>query len=255
MELIQKGKGIFLIPPITDGSSIFITTEDEPDQPVLARVIGKFPRATDDEIKEFVALYRATKRKLQALEKSRLSDLGEISAGMYFADRLNKWFQIGQGLHVVRDGFLSLREQDMIFGIIGNLVGSLKLKMSFFFNLFGNTDIEKTEDGQYLIYNVRLEPKPREFGPAAFIWNLILYSWDVDPAGMAKRVKQWMNAFYPEQNPAEIAHFHANLMERIVGALCVDLPEARSPFDGANKKYIPNVARNIRHFLMRETRL
>lgn len=196
---------------------------------------GRPPLIT--EIGEAATVCWATELALRELSHSSAEVMRELeswSSLTYFINRLEKWFALARKNHAIEHGFMdeSVREK-----VVDYLLHPLRrgMKMEISFNLFGNTDIVKTREREYFLVNGELEVKPNGFTAAAFLWNLVMYSWwqhvPSDLFGVLKKL--WLPTFNDSdpENRFNTPNIGTNLVERCIAALLVDLPDHRSPYD------------------------
>lgn len=218
------------------------------------RILDRHPFSTPDQKKEVAKMYWATVEALKILDRSKL---GKESPG-YFRKKFMEW--VGLRSELKPQWKPSMKEMKKIilrgFGKVARLARgeedgqNRKIKMEWFFNVFGNTDIVKSQAGEYFIYNAHLGPKPEGFGIAVWVWNVMMYSWEREPQEVLKEVFDWIDVFLEGKDRKEcMPGILANLIERCVGALFVDLPGKRSPYDGLNNETIQRSRKNFSYVL------
>ncbi len=158
----------------------------------------------------------------------------------FFRDRLKKWVELGKSckskaskqkletLRTVADDFFRYVFYETDLGEIADL------EMGLFFKNFGNTDIVVQGDNFYLPSS-EIVPLPQFYGAAYFVWNMLMYVHDSEKEGVVEDIQEWRGAFYGTC-PKELRNqffigFNLLLFERVMGALLVDIPLRRSPFD------------------------
>lgn len=157
------------------------------------------------------------------------------TTGDYFLEQTNKLFAKARECQttVVRDKTITEKEKDAALVLIFR--HSVKVKMKYFFAHLGNTDIVKTNDGLYYIWNAPIVSKPECAGIAYWLWNLAMYSYDLRPKQFLKEIGQWLVTFENYAPKHERRNLELkiwiNLLERMLGALLVDIPLRRSPLD------------------------
>lgn len=176
------------------------------------------------------------------------------TAPKYFFERFQRWdrqrVQEGGGRYIG----LSELTKDRVVGAVFRWNQLNSLAMSLFWNLFGATDINKTADGKCYLSGVRFEPKPLGFGPAAWIWSAVLYSWQRDSLKLFDDVRDWIERFAQHDKTRTdflTKAIAVNLVERLYAAAEVDLPLSRSPYDCLGLSEARQCMGNIR-FLLNE---
>lgn len=219
------------------------------------RILDRHLFATSDQKKEVAKMFWATVEALKILDRSKLA--GQTSLG-YFEKQFSKWVNLRSELEPqwkptfgeVREFVLNKFDKVCRLAQGTDDGQNRKIKMEWFFNVFGNTDIVKSRSGEYFIYNAHLEPKPEGFGIAAWIWNIIMYSWDREPQEVLKEVFDWVNVFLEGKDRKEhMPGILANLIERCLAALVVDLPLKRSPYDDLSDEAIEKSRKNFSYVL------
>lgn len=174
-----------------------------------------------------------------------------ISAAQYFHDRFRKWRKYARehAEHGIASGFTDAEEAKIIADFFTDHDLS-KVRMRFFFNIFGNTDIVKTEEGLYYLSDVKLEPKPIGFGVAAFIWNMLLYGWQKTTRQLIDDVSMVIAAMVPEEGRVELMKpIFLSLIERLYAAIEIDLRFCRSPYDNGSMRSAAVMMSRLKYLL------
>jgi len=234
-----KGKPVIQVPTILAkgrlrGGQFLIQKSADPGQPQGVRIIKHWPLATQAEKEEVAKLYWNT---VAAFPKF---DFGEWAISDYFTMRLHKSLTAGRDYGVVIKGFITSQEKDRATSFI--FTHAHRLGTGVFFDHFANTDIVKTADGKYFVWESNIVPKPEAAGIALWLWAATLYAYDVPLTVWQKELKSWLTIFKKYAPRAYVKDLdikiRANLTERLLSTLLLDLPLKRSPFDRLPKTKI-----------------
>lgn len=221
----------------------FLVSIEPEDQWLIPDCKSGQPKIAPGVIDEFARIYWATTEAMKKLVETcpeAAAWVRQWTATEYFIERLAKWLEEGRRNKAEERGFISPSLKDMVISKLMSRAFYRSMEMGMFFNLFGNTDIIKTSDGNYVLTNGDFAVKPRSFGPAAFIWNLMMHCWHFGRLGFVPRIYEWLsifsNIFKDNIHDREMffQEFEANLLERCLATLLVDLPNRRSPYDQAD---------------------
>ena len=214
------------------------------DCPEGKRILENYPHSTPSQKKDLAKLYWQTQSTTKQLSKPAatwtdvvLSDLSErLKEG-----RVNGAFQRGIITEELKD--------KAIESLFKN---SKNLSVYYFFNLFQNTDIIETPEGERFIYNVWLRPKLDGFGMAMMLWGIAM-RWPGSFGSWIGEMNAWLTAFIstaPLASKKLVDHMvYTNMIERTLSTLLVDLPLARKPFDEMNTKQIKEKVKFFQTFL------
>lgn len=179
-----------------------------------------------------------------------------LSAAQYFHERFRRWRSYSR--QYAQNGLASGFTEDEEAKIIGGFFAENDLSrvpMSLFFNIFGNTDIIKTDEGLYYILDVKLEPKPVGFGIAAFIWNMLLYGWQKNVDQMLEDIRMVIDSMTPIEGYLELKRLVSlNLVERLYAAIQIDLRFRRSPYDNFDCRLAVVMMSKLKEVLSRVVR-
>src|SRR3989338_2152064 len=217
------------------------------------RILQNFPRQSSAEEKaEAAKLYWNTVKNFPKIDP----DPSSYSATDYFLERADKFFASGRQWRtsIEKERLITEKEKNSALAVIFR--HCMNMKMQPFFAHFGNADIVKTGDVRYYIWNSPIVFKPECAGIAYWIWSLVMNSYDLRPKRMLGELGQWLMAFdtyapLKQQNDPKFGiRIWVNLVERMLGALLVDIPLSRSPLDvGLSRDRRKNIRDNCREIL------
>ncbi len=158
----------------------------------------------------------------------------------FFRNRLDKWIELGKSGKSKQNSqkheiFRTIA--DNMFRYVfyeSDLWESADLEMELFFRNFGNTDIV-FQNGVYYLPSSEIVLLPEFYGAAYFVWNMLMYSYDIEDWLVSEDIAKWLAAF-SLACPSEVQSrfnmgFHLILFERVIATLLVDIPRLLSPFD------------------------
>lgn len=240
------GKPVLQMPQILTsgkvGAAQFLIQREGPGG---KRILEQYPYSNEEEKKEVARLYWATVQEFPAFPSEYSSVLE------FFIKKLNMLMEHARkDENLPQNGFITPKERNKVSQYI--LDRAYELKMEPFFSRFSNTDV--TKDGTlYFVWDTAIVSRPEEHGAASWIWGATLYAYDWQPKKWMDEVDAWLDAFVdnPPPNRHEVRKkIKINLQERMLGALLVDLPLKRSPFDALSTEEIQKaraVARTVLH--------
>lgn len=184
------------------------------------------------KIFEMAEVHRETRETLDRLAQENPEVAVRIrksSWTKYFKGQFGKWSEEIKKADTGKDYFLPemlLKIKDQIFDLYPG-------KMQLSFNLFGNTDIRKTNNGEYFLVNGRFGMKPSGFLTAAWLWNMAMWGWQKNRDDFTKDVFSALRVFAnaPSETNRSRKYIMANLIERCYAAINVDIRHKRVPFN------------------------
>lgn len=201
------------------------------------RLISNDPlEVTEEEMSKFARLYWQTWFNFPE------GNLSGHTAGHYFLERLSKWFKETTDREMASNHFVSKAVSTIFEDSRVTETGAM-IAMGYFFSHFGFTDII-VADGIPLIWNSEIVPKPQGAGIAANIWTTLVHGSLHVPLGELRLLqKKWKQAFLTEgkdylEHVSAYTALRANLLERLIATLLIDIPDRRSPYDNASDREI-----------------
>lgn len=249
-QKVVKNKPAIKVPAVLikgrlTGGQFLIQKSADHDQPQGVRVIKCWPMSTQAEKEEVAKLYWNT---VAAFPKFNFN---EWAISDYFVMRLEKTLAANRDYKVPTRKFITPQEKDQTIAYIFS--NAYKLKMETFFVHFANTDIVKTPDRQYFIWESHIVPKPEAAGIALWLWTATLYAYNIPISTWQKEITLWLktfNKYAPKQHQKNLNQkIQINFAERILGTLLLDLPLKRSPFDNLSINAIERTRINFRLLL------
>jgi hypothetical protein len=211
----------------------------------------------EEKLRETAKMIKNTEKVLAKLSSQPevMALFSKMSDFDYFIERWHKWITYVQenGPGVFKDvdnEFVEGLKSDIFTEILKEITKGPELEMQLAFNLFGNTDIIKTADGQYYYINGRFEVKPKHFLVAAWLWNLVMYSHQ-------RKSRRFLDDFFCASETLigtdnfRRGHFDvfsslkANLLERLFAALTIDFRYRRSPLQDISDRMLQNDIKHI----------
>lgn len=184
------------------------------------------------KIVEMVRVHWETRETLDRLAQENPEAavrIGKSSWTKYFEGQFDKWSEEVKKADTGQDYILP----EMLSKIKDQIFDLHPSKMQLSFNLFGNTDIRKTNNGEYYLVNGRFDIKPPGFLAAAWLWNMAMWGWQKSRDDLIRDVFCALRVFL--NVPYEVSHSReyilANLLERCYAAINVDIRHKRAPFN------------------------
>ena len=201
---------------------------------------------TDEEMAKFAGLYWDTWINFPKFGSSNQP------ASTYFLERLQKWFSESRDASILKNPLVS-KAVSVIFEESRVLETGESIEMGNFFSNFGFTDIVIVGDTPY-IWNAEIVPKPQGVGMAANMWTTLVHGSLEAPIDKLKDLqRRWTIAFMEEG--WECRHYcnhdqtykaiRANLLERLIATLLIDIPNRRSPYDKASDNEVATAKSKI----------
>ena len=208
------------------------------------RIQPNYPLSTTEQKEEVAKLYWST------INNFPKYDFGEWAVSDYFLARLDKWFGLGRENGAVKNGFITQDEKDQAMELIFSNMRLLRVEA--FFDHFANSDIVKT-NGQYLIWEAKIVPKPEAAGIALWLWGATLYAYNLPVQKWLAELEGWTKTFIKYAPAAKQKDLRLkikiNFLERLLGSLLVDLPFKRSPFQDSSANEIKQAKHLLREVL------
>ncbi|MBI2676347.1 MAG: hypothetical protein HYX21_00105 [Candidatus Yanofskybacteria bacterium] len=158
----------------------------------------------------------------------------------FIRERLDRWIEIGRDSRGRKNEqkqkiFRNVADEVFSFVFYETDIGKriAYLEMELFFRNFGNTDIV-LQDDKFYMPSPNIAFFPQFYGAAYFVWNVLMYSYDRRHLDILVDVEHWRRAFMEKcrnEKTREVfgKAFYVLLLERVFGALLVDIPRGRSP--------------------------
>ncbi len=204
---------------------------------------------TYKKIVETAKVHWETRKILDQLAQKNLETAARIERAtwnQYFENRFENWSKEIKKVDLNFDYISSITLQKIRDRIFKSYKFDGRMELSF--NLLGNTDIRKTKNDEYYLVNGRFAIMPAGFSIAAWLWNMVMWSWQKNPNDLINDIFTALKVFC-ETAPLEIKNLEkyilANLLERIYASINVDIRYLRAPFHDINPTGVANELKNF----------
>ncbi len=169
---------------------------------------------------------------------------------LWFSKKIIEWGQIGKQCGAFARGLMSIEELLQAHVKIQEIVRCVpNFSMRFTHGHFSNDEIRVDEEERYWLIDLgHTSWRPDMYDAAFYVWRAGMYSWNFSPDAWLKELGEWERAFTSIKDRAQ---FHANLLERCIGALTVDIGQERGIVASLDEPKKARLIKNWRTLFLR----